>query len=224
MEIQNQIYLITAVFGGVCTLLLVFIVLLTIYVIHFKKTVVAKKPERKYENYGFEHDVPVHNITDDLQSMKRSEVGRRPVPHKSNLTKPRNDDAHIHNNVRRTEKRPTSAGLGRDDRKRQYSESGDTSGRDFDSAFDNEINNMFDIDDEDDDRSVVSDRHSRYNQQGPRKSTAPPPPSANRANRNQQQQQQHMGRQIRGSGYPNSVYHSGNPHEGKTYFNERGMY
>lgn len=226
MEIQNQIYLITAVFGGVCTLLLVFIVVLTIYVFNLKKTVLVKEPERKYENYGFEHDVPVHNITDDLQSMKRSEVSRRPAPHKSNLAKPRNDDTPIHSNVRRTEKRPTmTGGMSRDERKRQYSESGDTSGRDFDSAFDNEINNMFDIDDEDD-QSVVSDRNSRYNQQGRQKSTAPPPPSAglsgNRASRNHQQQQ--MGRPMRGNGYPSSAYRSGNPHEGRTYFNERGMY
>lgn len=225
MELQNQIYLITAIFGGLCTLLLVFIVVLTIYVINLKKTVVVKEPERKYENYGFEHDVPVHNITDDLRSMK-SEVNRRPPPHKSNLVKPRNDDTHIHNNVRRTEKRPPTAAMGRDERKRQYSESGDTSGRDFDSAFDNEINNMFDIDDEDDDQSVVSDRNSRYNQQGRQKNAAPPPPSVgkapNRASRNHQPQQ--MGRPMRGNGYPNSVYHSGNPHEGKTYFNERGMY
>lgn len=225
MELQNQIYLLTAIFGGVCSLLLVFIMVLAIYVINLKKAVIIKEPERKYENYGFEHDVPVHNITDDLRSMKSGD-NRRPPPHKSNLAKPRNDDTHIHNNVRRTEKRPATAGMGRDERKRQYSENGDTSGRDIDSAFDNEINNMFDIDDEDDDQSVVSDRNSRYNQQGRQKITAPPPLSVgisvNRANRNHQQQQ--MGRPVRGNGYPNSVYHSSNQHEGKTYFNERGMY
>lgn len=232
MELQNQIYLLIAVFGGVCTLLLVFIIVLAVYVVKFKKTVTTvKEPERKYENYGFEHDVPVHNITDDLRSMK-SQNNRRPQQ-KSNLSKPRNDD--VRTNPRRTEKRSTG-GMGRDERKRQYSESGDTSGRDFDSAFDNEINNMFDLDDDEDDRdSVVSDRNSRYNQQRRQKNAAPLPPSAasgmdpNRGNRNRNfshndNHPQQMGRPVRGSGYPGSGYNSGNPHEGKTYFNERGMY
>lgn len=233
MELQNQIYLLTAIFGGVCTLLLVFIVVLAIYVVNLKKTVLTvKEPERKYENYGFEHDVPVHNITDDLRSMK-SQNNRR-APPKSNLSKPRNDD--VLSNARRPDKRSTG-GMGRDERKRQYSESGDTSGRDFDSAFDNEINNMFDIDDDEDDRdSVVSDRNSRYTNQGRPKNTAPPPPSSggggmmpNRGNRNRNfshndNQQPQMGRPVRGNGYPGSGYNAGNPHEGKTYFNERGMY
>lgn len=232
MELQNQIFLLIAIFGGVCTLLLVFIVVLAIYVVNLKKTVTTvKEPERKYENYGFEHEMPVHNITDDLRSMK-SQNNRRP-PQKSNLSKPRNDD--VRTNTRRTEKQPTG-GMGRDERKRQYSESGDTSGRDFDSAFDNEINNMFDLDDDDDDReSVVSDRNSRYNQQRRQKNTAPLPPSAggidpNRGNRNrnfshnENHQQHQISRPMRGSGYPGSGYNSGNPHEGKTYFNERGMY
>lgn len=232
MELQNQIYLIFSIFGGVCTLLLVFIVVLAIYVVNLKKVVtIVKEPERKYENYGFEHDVPVHNITDDLRSIK-SQNNRRP-PQKSNLSKPRNDDGHT--NTRRTEKR-SAGGISRNDRKHQYSESGDTSGRDFDSAFDNEINNMFDIDDDEDDQdSVVSDRNSRYNHQRRQKNTAPPqPPSAggmvpNQGNRNRNfshrdNPQQQMGRPVRGNGYPGSGYNSGNPHEGKTYFNERGMY
>lgn len=229
MELQHQIYLLAAIFGGICVLLLVLIVVLAIYIINLKKSMTkSKEPERKFENYGFEPDMPVHNITDDLRSTK-SQNNRR-LPNKSNLSKPRNDD--VHTNSRRSDKRPTG-GRGRDDRKHQHSESGDTSGRDFDSAFDNEINNMFDIDDDDDDQdSVISQRNSRYNHQGRQKTSAPPPPSSggmapSRGNRNRNvghHDNQQQGRPMRGQGYPGSGFNSGNPHEGKTYFNERGMY
>lgn len=234
MELQNQIYLLIAVFGGVCTLLLVFIAILAIYVINIKKSVIVKDSERKYENYGFEHDATVHNITDDLRSMK-SEATRRP-PQKSNLSKPRNDDSN-HNNGRRKEKVPNGGG-GRDGRKRQYSESGDTSGRDFDSAFDNEINNMFDIDDDDDQESVVSDKNERYHRQSRHQGPPPPPTSGGMAtsgnrnrnfnpsgngNRHDINHQMQMNRPGGGNGYQGSVYPSGSPHEGKTYFNGRGM-
>lgn len=43
MELQNQIFLLVAVFGGVCILLLVLIVVLAVYVINLKKTVTTVK-------------------------------------------------------------------------------------------------------------------------------------------------------------------------------------
>ncbi|XP_058837036.1 uncharacterized protein LOC131693328 [Topomyia yanbarensis] len=222
MELQNQIYLIIAVFGGVSALLLIFLVILCIYVINMKKLVVVKEHEKKYENYGFEQDVVIHNLTDDFRSTK-SEAARRPLP-KSNLIKPRNEDAGGQNKDTRKDKR-SAGGHGRDDRKRHPSESGDTSGRDFDSAFDNEINNMFDIDDYDDQDSVVSDRNPRYNQANRHQPSLPSAINGGKRNKNfshagnnghrQSSNQQHLSRPVAGrNGF------QGPAHEGRTYFNE----
>ncbi|XP_053686207.1 uncharacterized protein LOC128735743 [Sabethes cyaneus] len=242
MELQNQVYLLIAIFGGISALLLVFIVILSIYVINIRKLVIVREPERKYENYGFEHDTAVRNITDDLRSMKSEGVQR--YPYKSNLAKPRNDGAALQRNDRRKDQKQSAGSRGLNDLKRQQSESGDTSGRDFDSAFDNEINNMFFIDDyDDDDRdSVVSvDRNPRYNQK-PRHQAAPPPlvttgRIANGGNRNknfahngnntsrQQSGNQQIGNRSTGkTERQNSAHHPGDLHEGKTYFNDRGMH
>ncbi|XP_055534000.1 uncharacterized protein LOC129723675 isoform X2 [Wyeomyia smithii] len=244
MELQNQIYLLIAIFGGISALLLVLIVILAIYVISIRKLVTAQESEKKYENYGFEHEAVARNITDDLRSMK-SEGIQRP-PYKSNLAKPRNDSTGIPMNDRRKDKKQSAGNRGNNDRKRQQSESGDTSGRDVDSAFDNEINNMFDIDyyDDDDHDSVVSvDRNPRYNQK-PRHQAPPPPMStaglANGGNRSRNLNQNHSGnntsrhhsgnRQQHGNRpagrneHLGSAYHPGDAHEGKTYFNERGMH
>lgn len=239
MELQNQIYLLVAVFGGVSALLLVLIVILAVFIINIRKTIAVKdSDETRYQNYGFEHETKTPNITDDLRSMK-SEVHHR-QPAKSNLSKPRNDDRNHQQNDRLKEKHPQNGT--RDGRKRQYSESGDTSGRDFDSAFDNEINNMFDIDDDDD--SMVSERNTHYNhqnqRQGNRQPHAPPPAPSTGQNRNrnmnggnryggdgghQQQNIRGMNRLAAGGdAYPQgAMYHSGNSHEAKTYFNDRGI-
>lgn len=234
MELQHQIYLLIAIFGGVCALLLVLIIILAIFVRSLRKSVNNEQPERKYENYGFEHDTTGHsNITnDDLRSMK-SEAVRR-TPHKSNLSKPRNDDSNRQQpNGRPVKDKRAPSAPGRDNnhrKQRQYSESGDTSGRYSDSAFDNEINNMFeDLDDDDD--SVVSDRNYNRQQQGRSHHAGPPPPSSGQNNRNRNMGGNHnnnhpgmnRGGPPGGNGHPRSMYPSGNPHEAKTYFNERGM-
>lgn len=238
MELQNQIYLLVAIFGGISTLLLVLIVILSIYVINIRKLVNVREPEKKYDNYGFHQEAAPRNITDDLRSMKSENIQR--LPHKSNLSKPRNENTVIHANDRRKDKKQSASNRGHNDRKRQQSESGDTSGRDFDSAFDNEINNMFDIDDYDDDDhdSVVSvERNPRYNQNT--RHQAPPPPTggmANGGNRGRNfshsgnnNSRHHAGNQQSGNrptgknDHRESAYHPGNSHEGKTYFNERGM-
>lgn len=245
MELQHQIYLLVAIFGGICTLLLVLIVILGIFIVNLRKLVKEEQPQRKYENYGFEHDTTGPNIiNDDLRSMK-SEAIRRP-PHKSNLSKPRNDEASRHGqsngrsvaapktDKRRTAPQPNGPGTGPDRKQRQYSESGDTSGRYSDSAFDNEINNMFDIDDYDDDRDSVESgpdpRNYNRSHQGGRThhGGAPPPPAAmtggqNNRNRNNNIPPPGMNRGPPGGGGPRSMYPAGNPHEAKTYFNERGM-
>ncbi|XP_058461591.1 uncharacterized protein LOC131436729 [Malaya genurostris] len=224
MEIQNQIYLIIAVFGAVSTLLLIFLVILYIYVINIKKLVVVKEPTRKNENYGFNQDVKTRNITDDSGPIDL-EVARKP-PIKSNLTKQHNENIGRQNKDVRKEKR-LAGGHGRGDRNRQPSESGDTSGRDFDSAFDNEINNMFDIDYYDDQDSVGS---ARYNQTGRQQTAAPSSgvmmnggdrnrnlgQGSNNANR-QSNNQQHKSRQAGRGGFQSSA------HEGRTYFNEMSM-
>uniref|UniRef100_A0A1Q3FZJ8 Putative conserved protein with signal anchor n=1 Tax=Culex tarsalis TaxID=7177 RepID=A0A1Q3FZJ8_CULTA len=243
MELQHQIYLLVAIFGGICTLLLVLIIILGIFVRNVRQSIkeVHEQPQRSI-NYGFEHETPRHIVNDDLRSMK-SEVARRP-PHKSNLSKPRNDDSSRHqSNVRptkdtkRSQKEPDRNDPPR--KQRQYSESGDTSGRYSDSAFDNEINNMFDIDDydDDDDRdSVVSAERNYNNRSGHRNhgqvrsnlGVPPPPPSqGNNRNRNNNNPPPGMNRGGPpgggGGGGPRSMYPAGNPHEAKTYFNERGM-
>lgn len=242
MELQHQIYLLVAIFGGVCTLLLVLIIILGIFVRNVRKSNKDEdeQPPRSI-NYGFEHDTTSrNNITnDDLRSMK-SEAIRRP-PHKSNLTKPRNDDSRHQSNVRPNTKdtkrsQKGNEGRGPPRKQRQYSESGDTSGRYSDSAFDNEINNMFDIDgyDDDDDRDSVVSGDRDYNNRGHRnhsqgRSVPPPPPSNNNNNRNRNNNNPPPGMNRGGppsgggGGGPRSMYPAGNPHEAKTYFNERGM-
>lgn len=242
MEVQHQIYLLVAIFGGVCALLLVLIIILGIFVRNLRKSIKDEEPKRTI-NYGFEHDTTSRNITnDDLRSMKSEAINRRP-PQKSNLsTKPRNDDSNRRQStaVRPHQKDPKrsthqNAPPDRNDpsqqqrKQRQYSESGDTSGRYSDSAFDNEINNMFDIDDydDDDDRdSVVSaDRNYNRNHQGRSNHGGPPPPPSGGQNNNRNRGNNPppgMNRGPPGGGGPRSMY-SGNPHEAKTYFNERGM-
>lgn len=242
MEVQHQIYLLVAIFGGICTLLLVLIVILGIFVRSVRQSIkdVNEQPQRSI-NYGFEHDTTSRHITnDDLRSMK-SEAIRRP-PHKSNLTKPRNDDfSRNQSNLRPTkDNQRGQKGPDRNDpprKQRQYSESGDTSGRYSDSAFDNEINNMFDIDDydDDDDRDSVVSMDRNYNNRGHRNQSqvrsnqgAPPPPPSQGNNRNRNNPPPGMNRGGPpgvggGGGGPRSMYQAGNPHEAKTYFNERGM-
>ncbi|XP_055629861.1 uncharacterized protein LOC129770796 [Toxorhynchites rutilus septentrionalis] len=214
MELQNQIYLLVATFGGISALLLVFIAILTTYVVGIRKMLVARESNTKCENYGFDHNTAVHHISEDMRS-KKSEPTRQ--PYRNNITKPRNEDINSRNNDRRKEKRPE------DNRKRQCSESGDTSGRDFDSAFDNEINNMFDIDDEGDQDSVISDRNARYNQ----KRNHPIEPSGGRSSNHNSNATAYGNNRPQtarppGDGYRNTAY-VGNPHERKTYFNGRGM-
>lgn len=244
MELQHQIYLLVAIFGGVCTLLLVLIIILGIFVRNVRASIKHEneQPQRSI-NYGFEHDTTSRNIiNDDLRSMK-SEVIRRPT-HKSNLTKPRNDDSSRHQPNIRPNKDPKRTQKvydnGRDPprKQRQYSESGDTSGRYSDSAFDNEINNMFDIDDYDNDDhdrdSVVStdrnyNRGQRNQSQGRSNHGAPPPPPSQSNNRNRNNNIPPPGMNRGGlsggggGGGSRSMYPTGNSHEAKTYFNERGM-
>lgn len=244
MELQHQIYLLVAIFGGICALLLVLIIILGIFVRNVRNSIKDEdvQPQRSL-NYGFEHDTTSRNIpNDDLRSMK-SEAIRRP-PHKSNLTKPRNDDSNRHQSTVRPTKetKRTQKGPDRNEnpprKQRQYSESGDTSGRYSDSAFDNEINNMFDIDDydDDDDRDSVVSTDRNYNNRGhrnhsqgrPNHGVPPPPPSqSNNRNKNKNNPPPGMNRGGPpgggGAGGPRSMYPAGNSHEAKTYFNERGM-
>lgn len=240
MEIQHQIYLLVAVFGGVCALLLVLIIVLGIFVRNLRNSIKEQEPARSI-NYGFEHDTTSRNITnDDLRSMKSEAINRRP-PQKSNLsTKPRNDDSSRHqSNLARPHQKEQSKRShqngpppDRNDpgqrKQRQYSEPSD-------SAFDNEINNMFDIDDYDDDEDSVVSTDRNYNrshqgqqqQQGRMNHGGPPPPPSGGQNNNRNRGNNpppgmNRGPPGGGPGGPRSMY-SGNPHESKTYFNERGM-
>lgn len=245
MELQHQIYLLVAIFGGICTLLLVLIIVLGIFVRNLRNSTKYEEPKRNI-NYGFEHDTTARNIAnDDLRSMKSEAVNRR-APQKSNLSsKPRNDDSSRHqSNAARSHQKDPKRFNGPPDprndpghrqqqqqpsrKQRQYSESGDTSGRYSDSAFDNEINNMFDIDDYDDDDSVESADYNRNNQHSrPSRAVAPPPPPSGAGgqqnNRNRGNNPPPGMNRGGGGGGPRSMYPTGNPHEAKTYFNDRGM-
>ncbi|XP_055592566.1 uncharacterized protein LOC129744175 [Uranotaenia lowii] len=215
MDVQNQIYLLAAVLGGVCALLLVCIAILAVVVVSTRKMVTSQKTNKPYANYGFQHDPSSHNITDDFRPPKAEPIHQSRQTNKSNLAKPRNDESY---NLGRKEKVSVKGPKQRDDRKkRRQSESGDTSGRDFDSAFDNEINNAFDFDDDYDDQdSVESYRNNPYGQQQKGRNQPPPPQQSRPAQGNSRSP-------GRAQGYGGG-YNAGNPHEGKTYFNGRDMY